>query len=118
MPSFAGGVVIDVELAEKLSKHPNIIGMKDSSGNINQIIQIVEKTKENNFNMVAGTGSLFYEGLLYGCSGGIVRSFSSYLLSLLLLLLLLLLLIFKLLFKLLSLLLLLIMSNNNNCNII
>jgi len=77
MPSFAGGLSIDKELVVQLAKHPNIIGMKDSSGNVANLKELVGATTEYDFAMLAGTGSVFYECLTHGATGGIVRTGST-----------------------------------------
>jgi 4-hydroxy-2-oxoglutarate aldolase len=72
MPSFAGGVTIDKELVVQLAQHPNIIGMKDSSGNVDNLRDLVQATAQQDFALLAGTGSVFYQCLMHGASGGIV----------------------------------------------
>jgi 4-hydroxy-2-oxoglutarate aldolase len=70
VPKFTG-IQVEAELIAKLSEHPNIIGIKDSSGNINlmgDIIRLVPK----DFNILVGAGSVFYSGLLLGAKGGIL----------------------------------------------
>lgn len=54
----------------RLSEHPNIIGIKDSSGNVIQLGEILnEVTKE--FNVMVGTAGVLFSGLTIGCAGGV-----------------------------------------------
>ncbi|MDD2206708.1 MAG: dihydrodipicolinate synthase family protein [Aminobacterium sp.] len=69
MPGNAG-VNIPPSLAVALSKHPNIVGIKDSSGNIVQIAEVIAGTKENKFSVFAGSGSFLLPTLLLGGVGG------------------------------------------------
>eukprot|EP01121_Diplochlamys_sp_Union-15-3_P018161 TRINITY_DN6564_c0_g1_i1.p1 TRINITY_DN6564_c0_g1~~TRINITY_DN6564_c0_g1_i1.p1 ORF type:complete len:346 (+),score=44.21 TRINITY_DN6564_c0_g1_i1:58-1095(+) len=68
----ACGVNIPVEVVSSLSKHPNIVGIKDSSGNVMQCVQYVQSTKGTNFEVLAGSGSLLLAYLMSGATGGIL----------------------------------------------
>ncbi|XP_035230641.1 4-hydroxy-tetrahydrodipicolinate synthase-like [Stegodyphus dumicola] len=59
-------------LVAKLAEHPNIIGMKDSGGDITKIAHIVHKTKTKDFQVLAGSASFLYPALCVGCVGGVV----------------------------------------------
>ncbi|KAJ9586972.1 hypothetical protein L9F63_019463 [Diploptera punctata] len=65
------GIDLNVDLLTKLSQHPNIIGMKDSGGDITKIARVVARTKNNNFQVVAGSTGFLLPALLVGCVGGI-----------------------------------------------
>ena len=57
---------------EKLSKIPNIVGVKDSSGNFDNMLQYIEKTRyRKDFAVLSGNDSLFLWCLLAGGRGGI-----------------------------------------------
>ena len=58
-------------LVSQLSKHPNIVGIKDSSGNVNLLGQYLNNS-ESNFNVLVGTAGVLFSGLALGCVGGIV----------------------------------------------
>jgi len=58
-------------LVSRLSKHPNIVGIKDSSGNVNLLGQYLNGC-ESNFNVLVGTAGVLFSGLTLGCVGGIV----------------------------------------------
>jgi 4-hydroxy-2-oxoglutarate aldolase len=58
-------------LVSRLSKHPNIVGIKDSSGNVNLLGQYLNNS-ESKFNVLVGTAGVLFSGLALGCVGGIV----------------------------------------------
>ena len=53
-----------------ISQHPNIIGMKDSTGNIPQLVKFQQVINEN-FNLILGTFSSWYPALTLGINAGI-----------------------------------------------
>ncbi len=55
-----------------LSKHPNIIGMKDSSGSIPQLVDFKKVIDESKFNLLVGTASAWYPALTIGIEGSIM----------------------------------------------
>lgn len=66
------GNEITPETLIKLSKIENIIGIKDSSGNFDNILQYIEKTKDlNGFSVLSGNDSLILWTLLAGGTGGV-----------------------------------------------
>jgi 4-hydroxy-2-oxoglutarate aldolase len=68
-PQFCGGTLLSVNLIKELSKHPNIIGMKDSSkGNIENYLLAVR----DRFNVMAGSANFFMNALLMGATGGVI----------------------------------------------
>jgi len=64
-------VDIPVDVVIRLSSHPNIIGLKDSGGNITNIARIIYQTQKNNFQVLAGSASFLLPSLLMGAVGGI-----------------------------------------------
>jgi len=70
VPKFTG-VNLSVEALSKLSKHPNIIGIKDSSGNVNQLGQYLNQV-DPDFNVLVGTAGALLGALTLGCKGGIL----------------------------------------------
>ncbi|MBW2516191.1 MAG: dihydrodipicolinate synthase family protein [Deltaproteobacteria bacterium] len=58
------------DLVARLSEHPNIIGLKDSSGNVIQLGEILSAVTRDFFVLV-GTASVLFSGLTLGCVGGI-----------------------------------------------
>ncbi len=59
------------ETVEVLSHIDNIVGVKDSSGNFDNMLQYIEKTKKNDFAVLSGNDSLILWNLLAGGKGGI-----------------------------------------------
>ena len=55
----------------RLAPHPNIIGMKESGGDIAQVAELVSLTP-NGFNVLAGAAPTFYAALCVGAIGGIL----------------------------------------------
>lgn len=53
----------------KLSAHPNIIGLKDSGGDISKLGYLVYKTDD--FQVLAGSASFLYAAYQVGCVGGV-----------------------------------------------
>ncbi|MDW7669859.1 MAG: dihydrodipicolinate synthase family protein, partial [Bacillota bacterium] len=51
---------ISPKVASDLSKHKNIIGMKDSSGDVKQLIQFMNAGLDKDFNLLVGTASAWY----------------------------------------------------------
>lgn len=58
-------------LVAELSKHPNIVGIKDSRGNLDLVGELVEQCVDG-FQVVVGAGHVLYGGLEIGAVGGIV----------------------------------------------
>jgi 4-hydroxy-2-oxoglutarate aldolase len=58
------------DLVARLSGHPNIVGLKDSSGNVIQLGEIINAVARG-FNVMVGTAGVLFSGLTLGCVGGI-----------------------------------------------
>lgn len=58
-------------LVAELSKHPNIVGIKDSRGSLDLVGELVEQCADG-FQVVVGAGHVLYGGLEVGAVGGIV----------------------------------------------
>ena len=63
------GINISAKLAVELARHPNIIGIKDSGGNIVQIADMIRNAPET-FSVFAGSASFLYASLALGATGG------------------------------------------------
>jgi 4-hydroxy-2-oxoglutarate aldolase len=63
------GVNLSAPLAVELGRHPKIIGIKDSGGNIVQIADMIRNAPEN-FSVFAGSASFLYASLVLGATGG------------------------------------------------
>jgi 4-hydroxy-2-oxoglutarate aldolase len=70
VPQFTG-INMEPELVAKLSEHPNIIGIKDSSGNIGQLSEIVHLSQKG-FVIFVGSAPVFFPALCVGAVGGIL----------------------------------------------
>ena len=62
------GINLSSSLVSKLSKHENIVGIKDSSGNIVQISEIVRSSAKG-FSVLAGSAGFMLPSLAVGASG-------------------------------------------------
>jgi 4-hydroxy-2-oxoglutarate aldolase len=65
------GYDVPVNTVAELSEHPNIIGMKDSSGNLERMNEVVRAVKPG-FQVLSGSGVGFWEALQVGASGAIL----------------------------------------------
>jgi len=70
VPQFTG-INMEPELVAKLSEHPNIVGMKDSSGNIGQLSEIIHLSRKG-FPVFVGSAPVFFPALCVGAAGGIL----------------------------------------------
>lgn len=64
-------VTVEASLIARVSKHPNIIGMKDSSGNVEGVAKIIAAAPKS-FRTLVGSASTFYESLERGAYGAIL----------------------------------------------
>ena len=69
-PQFCGGTVLSTSLIKDLAKHPNIVGVKDSSNaaNIEGFLFAVRDT----FNVIPGSANFFMNALFMGANGGVI----------------------------------------------
>jgi len=65
------GISVDPSTVSELSHHPNIAGVKDSSGVLSNLTEVVPGVRPD-FHFLLGTGSILLAGLLLGSSGGIL----------------------------------------------
>ena len=65
------GVNILPAAVARLATHTNIVGMKESGGDIGQIAEVVAGTPDD-FQMLAGALGTFYAAMCVGCVGGIL----------------------------------------------
>lgn len=64
-------VTVEAGLVARVSKHPNIVGMKDSSGSVQGIADIIAAAPKE-FQTLAGSASTLYESLEKGAIGAIL----------------------------------------------
>ena len=55
-----------------LCRHCNIIGMKDSSGNVSQLIDLKRAVGDAEFNLMVGTASIWYPALTLGVKAAVM----------------------------------------------
>ena len=70
VPQFTG-INLEPELVANLSEHPNIVGIKDSSGNIGQLSEIIHLSQKG-FAVFVGSAPVFFPALCVGAAGGIL----------------------------------------------
>ncbi|MCP4218780.1 MAG: dihydrodipicolinate synthase family protein [bacterium] len=70
MPACTG-IDLDCETIVELSRHPNIIGLKDSSGNVVKIGDICHRTGPG-FQVLAGSAGFLLPALSVGAIGGVL----------------------------------------------
>src|SRR5439155_6753889 len=69
-PSTCGGVRIDVDTVARLAELPNILGMKDSSGDLQNTNECVRVAPER-FSVMQGRDTLIYPSLIFGARGAV-----------------------------------------------
>jgi 4-hydroxy-2-oxoglutarate aldolase len=67
----ATGVDIPVEAVVALSEHPNVIGIKESSGNLAKIMQTIREARAG-FQVLVGSAPTLWPSLLVGACGAIL----------------------------------------------
>eukprot|EP00088_Acartia_fossae_P062881 TRINITY_DN7624_c0_g1_i3.p1 TRINITY_DN7624_c0_g1~~TRINITY_DN7624_c0_g1_i3.p1 ORF type:complete len:327 (-),score=72.00 TRINITY_DN7624_c0_g1_i3:19-999(-) len=65
------GIDLAVDVVIQLAKHPNIVGIKDSGGDITKLGSLVHGTKDQDFQVLAGSASFLLPALVVGAVGGI-----------------------------------------------
>ncbi|NXL92230.1 HOGA1 protein, partial [Alectura lathami] len=65
------GLELPLEAVLALAQHPNIIGIKDSGGDITRVGLIVHKTQQDDFQVLAGSAGFLLASYAVGASGGI-----------------------------------------------
>merc|ERR1712226_997093 len=65
------GLDIPPEVCVVLAGHANVIGLKDSGGDITRISGIINKTRGKNFEVLAGSAGFLYPALCCGAVGGV-----------------------------------------------
>jgi len=73
-PATCGGVSIEPDTVAKLAQVPNIIGIKDSSGDLQNTIEIIRNTPRETFSVLNGRDTLILAALQFGAQGAIPAS--------------------------------------------
>jgi 4-hydroxy-tetrahydrodipicolinate synthase len=69
-PSTCGGVKIDVDTVARLAEVPNILGIKDSSGDLQNTIEYIRVVPDR-FSVMQGRDTLIYPSLIFGARGSV-----------------------------------------------
>ncbi|MEX0892377.1 MAG: dihydrodipicolinate synthase family protein [Gemmatimonadota bacterium] len=70
MPKFTH-VTLEPALVAELVRHPNVVGLKDSSGDLKRLAEYSDACGER-CRLLVGNGTLMYTALELGCAGGIL----------------------------------------------
>lgn len=68
------GINISSKILERLKKYKNIVGIKDSSGDIDNMKDYIEVTKDTHINVLVGSDSLILESLKLGAAGAVAAT--------------------------------------------
>ena len=67
----ATGIDMSADLLVELSQHPNIVGVKDTGGNMPKMGETIRRA-DPSFHTLAGSANFFYPSLAMGVRGGIL----------------------------------------------
>ncbi len=66
------GYTLSADLVEELARTvPNIVGMKDTSGDITQTAEFIRRTRDTGFKVFGGKDTLLYASMCHGAVGGV-----------------------------------------------
>ncbi|XP_062832426.1 4-hydroxy-2-oxoglutarate aldolase, mitochondrial [Anolis carolinensis] len=65
------GLDLPIDAVLTLAQHPNIVGIKDSGGNITRLALLVHKTQNEDFQVLAGSAGFLLSSYIVGAVGGI-----------------------------------------------
>lgn len=71
VPTAFSGLALEPDLVAGLSEHPNIVGIKDSSGDVTALAALVERC-EPSFQVLVGSGAALLDALGAGARGAIL----------------------------------------------
>jgi 2-dehydro-3-deoxy-D-pentonate aldolase len=69
-PGTCGGVKIDVDTLARLAEIPNVLGVKDSSGDLQNTVEFMRVVPER-FSVMMGRDTLIFPALLMGARGAV-----------------------------------------------
>ena len=69
-PATCGGVKIDVETVARLAEVPNIVGIKDSSGDLQNTNEMIRAVPDR-FSVLMGRDTLIFPALMFGAKGAV-----------------------------------------------
>lgn len=70
IPQFTG-IHMEADTLARLSRHPNIVGLKESSGNLPFMRAVLRKVRPG-FRVLVGSAVIILEGLRAGATGGVL----------------------------------------------
>ncbi|XP_010286631.1 PREDICTED: 4-hydroxy-2-oxoglutarate aldolase, mitochondrial, partial [Phaethon lepturus] len=65
------GLDLPLEAVLALAQHPNIVGIKDSGGDVTRMGLMVHKTQQEDFQVLAGSAGFLLASYALGASGGV-----------------------------------------------
>ncbi|MDX2031839.1 MAG: dihydrodipicolinate synthase family protein [Blastocatellia bacterium] len=71
IPQFAA-VTLMPETIARLAEHPNIVGLKESSGDIAGLKELFRDLTASDFSVLVGSPAILCQGLDAGCAGGVL----------------------------------------------
>jgi len=63
------GQNLEPDLVAELAQHPNIVAIKEASGNISQMSRIIEETQDDEFTLISGDDNITLPIMALGGSG-------------------------------------------------
>src|SRR6185369_5059321 len=69
-PGTCGGVKIDVDTLARLAEIPNIVGIKDSSGDLQNTNELIRAVPPR-FSVLMGRDTLIFPALMFGARGAV-----------------------------------------------
>jgi len=73
-PATCGGLSIEPDTVARLAEVSNIVGIKDSSGDLQNTIEIIRNTPRETFSVLNGRDTLILAALQFGAQGAIPAS--------------------------------------------
>ena len=65
---------LSANLVERLADIPNIVGIKESSGDMTLTAELIRRTRDKDFKVIAGRDILILSSLVYGAVGAVASS--------------------------------------------
>ncbi|HEX29476.1 TPA: 4-hydroxy-tetrahydrodipicolinate synthase [Candidatus Poribacteria bacterium] len=72
------GLQIEVETVVRLAELKNVVGMKESSGDMMRMMRYIQATERMEFDVLSGNDALIYAGMLCGAKGGVSATANVY----------------------------------------
>lgn len=69
-PATCGGLKLEATTVAKLAELPNVVGIKDSAGDLQEFIEMIRLTPDN-FAVLQGRDTLICAGLMFGAKGAV-----------------------------------------------